>query len=162
ARALPILAQKPLAQGALGDYTVYYEGLAELRLGRPADAKRTFEMLAAKPPVGFLAEGAALRQAECEEALGDHSAAVEIYERVAATKPTTPDEVLRRLAREAKASGNTDKAAAAYARVLYEFPFSDSAATAAEQLDGLPLAPIVFGSPRYKLELGRAERLFGA
>jgi soluble lytic murein transglycosylase len=162
ARALPILAQKPLAPGALADYATYYEGLAELRLGRPADAKRTFQVLAEKSPAGFLAEGVALRQAECDEALGDHAAAVEIYERLAATKTTSPDDVLMRLARELRASGNIDKAAEAYARVLYEFPFSESAATAAEQLEGLPLAPIVFGSPRYKLELGRAERLFGA
>src|SRR5262249_10822661 len=39
ARALPVFSQKALQQGPLGDYALYYQGLAELRMGRPADAK---------------------------------------------------------------------------------------------------------------------------
>ena len=67
--------QPALRQGPLGHYAEYYQGLAELRLGRPADARATFQALAAKNPVGYLAEAAALREAECDEALNDQNAA---------------------------------------------------------------------------------------
>src|SRR5262249_17761959 len=50
----------------------------------------------------------------------------------------------------------------AFSRVVYEFPFSDLATAAATELENLPIGPIVPGTNRYKLELGRAERLFGA
>jgi soluble lytic murein transglycosylase len=45
---------------------------------------------------------------------------------------------------------------------VYEFPFSDLAAAASAELENLPIAAIAPGSNRYRLELGRAERLFGA
>jgi soluble lytic murein transglycosylase len=162
AKALPTLTQPAVQQSALGDYTVYYQGLAELRLGRAADARRTFQGLAAKPPIGYLVEAVALREAECDEALGDQAAAMQVYERLAASKTTVPDEVLLRLGRAARASGNSEKAVEAFMRVVYEFPFSDLAAVAGSELDNLPAPPIAAGSTRYKLELGRAERLFGA
>ena len=67
-----------------------------------------------------------------------------------------------RLGRAAKATGTTEKAIEAFSRVVYEFPFSDlapiaelGARDAADRADRA-------GSNRYKLELGRAERLFGA
>jgi soluble lytic murein transglycosylase len=162
ARALPILAQPALQQGPLGDYAIYYQGLAEMKVGRPADARSTFARLSAKPPVGYLVEGAALREAEANEALGDMRAAFEIYERLSKIRTAAPDDVLMRLARTAKAIGDAEKAADAYSRVVYEFPFSDAATAAATELEHLPVPPLVAGGTRYKLELGRAERFFGA
>jgi soluble lytic murein transglycosylase len=162
ARALPIFMQPPLRQGALGHYAEYYQGLAELRLGRAADARRTFQALAASNPVGYLLEAAALREAECDDALNDQNAAMQVYERLSKTKSTAPDDVLMRYGRAARAAGHPDKAAEAYARVVYEFPFSDLAPIAGGELESLPIAPIAPGSNRFKLELGRAERLFGA
>ena len=47
-------------------------------------------------------------------------------------------------------------------RIVYEFPFSDLAPIASSELETLPVGPIAAGTNRYKLELGRAERLFGA
>ena len=88
AKALPILVQPAVQQGTLGHYAEYYQGLAELRLGRPSDARRTFQALAAKNPVGYLVEAAALREAECDETLGDQAAAMQVYERLAKTKTT--------------------------------------------------------------------------
>jgi len=162
ARALPILTQPALHQGTLGHYAEYYQGLAELRLGRPAEARRTFQALAARPPIGYLVEATALREADTDEALGDTGAALQIYERLAKEKTTAPDEVLMRLGRLAKAAGNPEKATEAFARLLYEFPFSDLAPVASDELTNLPIGPIAAGTNRYKLELGRAERLFGA
>jgi peptidoglycan lytic transglycosylase len=162
ARALPMLSQPALRQGPLGHYAEYYGGLAELRLGRPADARRTFQELAARQPVGYLNEAAALREADADEALGDPGAALQIYERLAKEKTTAPDEVLMRLGRLAKTVGNPEKATEAFSRVVYEFPFSDLAPAAGDELTNLPIGPIAAGTNRYKLELGRAERLFGA
>ena len=56
AKALPMFSDPVLRQGPLGDYAIYYTGLAELRLGRAADARRTFQMLQARAPVGYLTE----------------------------------------------------------------------------------------------------------
>src|SRR5262249_47520955 len=75
-RALPILSQSSVRQGTLGDYAIYYEGLAQLRLGRGSDARQTFQALQTKPPVGYLREASALREAEADEALGDQAAAL--------------------------------------------------------------------------------------
>jgi peptidoglycan lytic transglycosylase len=161
-RALPLLAQASVRQSALGSYADYYKGIAELRLGRAGDAQQTFQLLASKNPVGFLVEAAALREAEASEALNDQPAALAIYERLAKAKTTAPDDVLMRLGRAAKATGAPDRAIEAFSRVLYEFPFGDLAPIAESELQALPIAPLVAGSNRYKLELGRAERLFGA
>jgi soluble lytic murein transglycosylase len=162
AKALPIFMQPAVRQGPLGHYAEYYQGLAELRLGRPSDARQTFQALAARNPIGYLLEAAALREAECDEALNDQGAAMQVYERLSKTKTTAPDEVLMRFGRAAKAAGFTDKAAEAYSRLVYEFPFSDLAPLAGGELENLPIAPLAPGSNRFKLELGRAERLFGA
>jgi soluble lytic murein transglycosylase len=151
-----------MKQGTLGHYAQYYQGLAELRVGRAADARRTFQALSAQQPLGYLAEAAALREADADEALGDPAAALQIYDRLAKEKTTTPDEILMRLGRLAKAAGNPDKATEAFSRIVYEFPFSDLAPTASDELTNLPIGPIAAGTNRYKLELGRAERLFGA
>src|SRR4029079_1515320 len=81
-KALPIFSQSRLTEHPLAGYALYYKGLSELRVGRLEDARRTFQALAARTPVGFLSEGAALREAEASEALGDERAALAIYERL--------------------------------------------------------------------------------
>jgi soluble lytic murein transglycosylase len=162
ARALPILSTPSVQQGTLGYYAEYYKGLAELRLGRPGDARQTFQELSAKNPVGYLSEASVLRQGDALEALGDQAAAFDIYERLSKAKTSAPDDVLMRVGRVAKAMGNRDKAAEAFSRVVYEFPLSDYANNASTELESLPIAPIAPGSNRFKLELGRGERLFGS
>ena len=113
-------------------------------------------------PVGYLNEAAALREGESHEGLGDYPAALAIYERLSKVKTTAPDDVLMRLGRAAEAAGDADKALRAYSLVYYEFPFSDLSPAARLALDRFafrpPLAP---GTNRFKLDLGRAEQLFG-
>jgi soluble lytic murein transglycosylase len=161
-KALQVFGQPSLRQGTLGHYAEYYQGLAELRLGRTADARQTFQALAAKHPVGFLVEAAALREAECDETLGDQAAAMQVYDRLATTKTSAPEEVLMRLGRAARAAGSREKATEAFSRLVYEFPVSDLAALASTELETLPIGPIGAGTNRFTLELGRGERLFGA
>jgi hypothetical protein len=114
-----------------------------------------------KKPVGYLGEASALRGVPMKRS-PDPAAALEIYERLSKTKTSAPDDVLMRLGRVAKAIGDRDKATEAFSRVVYEFPLSDYANNASAELENLPIAPIVPGSNRYKLELGRGERLFGS
>ena len=54
-KALPIVSQPSLQQGPLGAYALYYLGFAQLRLGRPADARLTFQQLRGASPAGYLA-----------------------------------------------------------------------------------------------------------
>ena len=163
AKALPILSQPALRQGPLGDYAAYYQALAQMRLGRTADAKTAFHEISARAPLGYLTEAAALREAEADEALGDQGAALQIYEQLANTKTTAPEDVLVRLARAAKAVGDNERAEAAFSRVYFESPLSELAPTAGSELEHLPnYGPLVAGSNRYRLEIGRSEKLFGA
>ena len=163
AKALPLLTRAASGEGPFGDYAIYYAGLAELRLGRLAQARGRFQQLLARRPIGYLAEAAALAEAECVEGLKDYDAAVAIYERLAAQRTTAPEDLLMRLGGAAKSAGDNPKAAEAFGRVLYDFPLSAVAPLAQTEYAALPnVQPLTVGSQRYKLELGRAERLFGA
>ena len=67
------------------------------------------------------------------------------------------------LGRTAKAAGDLQRAGEAFGRVYFEFPLGDFAGTAGFEFQNLPnVQPIAPGTQRFKLELGRAERLFGA
>jgi soluble lytic murein transglycosylase len=159
-RALNLLTSPATKQdGPLAAYADFYKGLAQLHLGRVADARATFQALQAARPVGYIPEAAALREAECDETLGDQAAAVAVYERLAATRTLAPDDILMKLGKAALAAGDTAKAQAAFERVYYEFPLSDLTDDAAVRL---PDAPAPAGTIRFNQELARAERLFGA
>ncbi len=160
-KALTLLTNAATKQqdGPLAAYVDFYTGLAQLHLGRAAAARTTFQAVQAAKPAGFLAEAAALREAECDEALNDPAAALAVYERLAATKTAEPDALLMKLAKAAQAAGDPDKAEVAFERVYYEYPLSDLADEAGSQINGnqadTPAA-------RYRQDLGRAERLFAA
>jgi len=159
AKALPILSQPAMMQGPLGTYAEYYAGLAQLRLGRMDEACRTFQTIQSHAPIGFIAEAAALREAECHEALGERAATLAVYERLAKMNTASPDGVLLKLGRAAKFSGNAERANQAFGRLYYDFPLSDYALSAGAELD---TGPLTAGSARYTLRLARAERLFSA
>ena len=160
AKALTLLTNPATRQdGPLAAYVEFYRGLAQLRLGRAAEARTAFQSLQAAKVVGYLSEMAALREAECDEQLGDQAAALAVYERLSATKTLAPDEILMKIGKTAQMLGDAQKAQDAFERVYYEFPLSDLIDDAAAQL---PDAPVSAGSIRFQQELARAERLFVA
>ena len=163
AEALPLLSAQALAGTPLAHYSAYYAGIAYLNLARAAEARTVFAKLRSEKPAGFLSEGAAMREAETAAAQEDFGGAAKIYEDLSRRRTANPDAVLLALGRALASAGDKARAAETFARLYYEFPLSDLAATAATELDGLKdLRPVPESPARFKLELGRAERLFGA
>lgn len=159
AGALSLASRPALASTPLAGYATYYAGLAQLRLGQPADARRTLESIVDARPQGYLPVGAALAAGEAAEAVADHAAATRLYERLASEKTTVSDEVLSRLGRAALATGDRKTAAAAFLRVYYEFALTEAATAAAPQIASLSDQLERKG---YQADLGRAQMLFGA
>src|SRR5205823_6327840 len=159
AAALASAQHAATGQSALGDYALYYQGLGELRLARPADAEKSFDTLIEHKPGGYLAVAAVLGKGEAAESRGDHAAAAALYETLTSVKTIAPEDVLARLGRAALAAGDKSRAAQAYLRIYYEFPLSEAAGGAATALSGLQ-DQIVRTS--YKADLSRALLLFGA
>jgi soluble lytic murein transglycosylase len=160
AKALALLTTPAARQDqTLVAYAEYYKGLALLRLDRAAEARATFRALRSTNFPGYLAEMAALREAECDEALGDQPAAVAVYEQLTQTKTLAPDEILMKLGRAAQMAGEADRARAVFERIYYEYPLSDFADEAELQLTGAQAAPRTI---KFKQDLARAERLFAA
>jgi soluble lytic murein transglycosylase len=162
-RALSLVTPTVATEGLLGQYASYYAGVAQLGLKRASEALKLFRDLQAARPIGYLAEAAALGEAEAHEALGDPDDAVKIYERLLKGRLSNVEDVYMRLGRAARAANDGTKAAEAFAHVFYEFPLGENAAIAGAELNTLTgLQPLTPGSQRYKVELGRAERLFGS
>lgn len=162
-RALSLVTQPAAQQGTLAQYSAYYAAVSNQRLNRIPDALRGFRAVLDQKPVGYLAESAAIGEAEALEAGGDPAAAVRVYERLLKGRLVNVERVYLQLGAAAQAANDPSRAAEALAQVLYEFPLGENAPAARAQLDQLgALAPLAHGSPVYKAELGRAERLFGA
>lgn len=159
AAALALFSDASLTRTALADYAAYYRGLAQLRLGQTADARRTLEAVVDRRSPGYVSVAAGLAAGEAAEAAGDFPAAVRLYERIAEQKAAVTEDVLSRLGRAALASGDRAKAAQAFVRVYYEFPLTDAATAAGTELAVLQDQVTRTG---YKADLGRAQILFGA
>ncbi len=162
-QALGALSEASVQQGLLGHYALYYAARAQQRLGRHTDAVRVFRLLRQREVVGYLQEAVAAGEAESLLELGDAGSAAAIYERLSRARPLALDQVLLQLGRASEASGDSVRAAEAYARTYSEFPLNDLARDAKARLDALPeVQPIAPGNERFALELGRAQRLFAA
>jgi soluble lytic murein transglycosylase len=159
AGALEFFTQPSLANTALADYARYYTGLAQLRLGQVAEARRTFDAVIDRKVPGYVGIAAGLASGEAAEMAGDFPAAVRFYERIADQKAAVSEDVLSRLGRAALAAGDRAKAAQAFMRVYYEFPLTDAATEAGTQLASLQDQVTRTG---YKADLGHAQILFGA
>jgi soluble lytic murein transglycosylase len=142
-------------------HAAYYAGVSELRLRRFEAARKRFAGL--KSTVGFVGEAAALGEAEAAQGLGEYDDAVDIYEDLLEDKPVDAAAIWLSLATAALADGDRKRAGEAYLHLYYEFPTSEHALQAESPLQTLPeVQKIVAGNVRYKLELGRGERLFGS
>ena len=161
AKSLPALTAPGVARTPLADYASYYAGVAQLRLDHASEARKAFQVLQTRPLVGYLYAAAALGEAEAAEELGDHTAAVGIYERLLAEKLGSVEELLMRVGRAARAAGDTTKAGQAFTRVYYEFATSEDAASAAVELGKIP-GLALDAVQRMTLERARADRLFNA
>jgi soluble lytic murein transglycosylase len=162
AQALPPLTSSSAAATPVAAYAAFHAGLSHLNLSHVAEARAIFARLHAGQVAGYLSEAAILREAEAASLLGDHAAALRLYQELRGRKTGTPDAVLMALAREQQAVGDRAQALESLAQLYYEFPLSDVAAAAASELDNLNDLRSPRESPaRFKLDIGRAERLFG-
>ena len=159
AQALPLIRTRALEATPLRDYALYVRGLAELKLKRLADARRTFGLVRAAQPSGALVERATLREAEAAEALGADADAVALYELLSAPQVVGADDVLLRLARAATRVGDSGRARAAWERLYFEYAATEGGTAAAVALAPVTAAP---ATPRFEAEFSRAERLFAA
>jgi soluble lytic murein transglycosylase len=157
--AVQLAARPSLAKSPLAGYARYYEGLSQLRLQQIPEARRTFKALLDSRPVGHLATAASLAAGEAAEAAGDHGAALQLYDRLAAEKGNATDDVLSRVARAAVASGDRKKAAQAYVRLFYEHPLTPAGARAASELESFK---DLVTRTSWDADIGRAQVLFGA
>jgi soluble lytic murein transglycosylase len=160
AQALTYIRPAALAHTALAGYAAYLTGLAQAELERFDDARGTFTSLRAANPPGFLAEAAALQLAEISTTLRDYAGAVALYDDVLSAKPESPDDVWLRLARASSSAGDRTRALEAYQTVYFDWPMSEAADSAALEMPLNALGPVAAGTPRYRRELARAERLF--
>lgn len=160
APALPLLRGADLASTPLASYGRYYAGVALLGLEQFEAAQAALDA-AAERAQGALAEAARLRGAEAALGLGDASRAAHILASLSQEALTAPEEVWLRLGRALEAAGDPARALQAYQRVYYEFPLSDQAVAAEDAIDRLQ-TPALIPPNRVRLELDRAERLFGA
>ena len=142
-------------------YAAYYAGVSEPRLSRFDAARRRFEGL--KETQGFVGEAAALGEAEAAHAMGEFDDAAKIYEDILDEAALDVPAVWLSLANAALADGDRRRAAEAFLRLDDEFPLSEYAVQAEGPLQTLSeVQPITTGNTRYKLEMGRGERLFGS
>src|SRR5262245_357736 len=152
-KALAALATAGADDAVLGDYATYYTGLAHLRLGHLTEARRIFRSLSSRPLVGYLVEASAFGEADADEGLSNWVDALEIYERLAANRIGPQDEVLMRLGRAARTTGDQAKAGEAFARVYSEFATSDLATQARSELTRLSyFRSLATDSERFGLE----------
>jgi len=161
ARSIATLSRTGAQQGTLGTYVAYHLAIAQLRLGRPEQARALFQQIQERQPIGYLSEAAFIGEGESLEAMGQPAAALDVYQRMLDAHVGALDDVVMHLGRAARGAGRMGTAYDAFTRVYYEFGSSELSPLAGSELATLPnLPPIGPGTDRYRLELGRAERMF--
>ena len=156
--ALPLFVRQ-VSDPTLGGYARLYAGRAQFALDRSRDAMDSARAVLAESPGGALGEAALWLLADAAEDLQQWPDARNALRALTDIRPARPALAWLRLARVAEKLDDASEARAAFARVYYEFPLTDEAATAAGSLSRLPAAE---GPERFGLERGRAEALFAA
>ncbi|MBI3050423.1 MAG: transglycosylase SLT domain-containing protein [Acidobacteria bacterium] len=160
AAALPLVQGADLDSTPLAHYRRYYTGVALLGLQRFEEAEAVFDAIDDRVE-GHLEEAAPLRLAEAALGRGDARAAADVLNDLSDETLTAPEEVFLRLGAAYEAAGDPARALRAYYRVYYEFPLTTQAIAAQEAIERLQ-TPGLVPPDRFRLELGRAERLFDA
>jgi soluble lytic murein transglycosylase len=150
-----------LAATPLGDYALYYKGVALLGLSRYTDAETVLTALQARKPQGFLKEALPLRLAELALARADAKKGIDVLESITDDTLSAPEEVWLQLGRAAERAGDRDKALKAYRRVYYDYPLSAQASDAQSGIERLQTGDLI-PSDRFARELERAGKLFDA
>lgn len=162
AEAQRLLSSSSTSDAPVAAYAAFYGGLCFLNLSRVAEARTVFARLHAAAIPGFISEAALIREAEAASAQGDYAAAARLYDELFRRRTAAPDAIMLALGRAYQATGDRTRAAESFARLYYEFPLSELAAVGATELNGLEdLRSPQDSNARFKLDLGRAERLFG-
>jgi soluble lytic murein transglycosylase len=159
--ALPVFA-KTTSDATLGGYAVLFMGRAQLALGQHDAAAFSAKQLISTAPAGYLAEAAHLLAADAAEAAKDWSAVTRTLTALTDQKPLSGAAVLLRLGRAQLEAGSKTLAARAFTRLYYEFALTPQAADAESELARLLTPGIAPSRETYALDLGRAERFFGA
>lgn len=147
-------------ESPLRNYASYYAGISELKLERFEAARKRFAEISGS--MGYLSQAVPLAEADAARGMKDYDAETKIYEQVLKGNPIDEPAIWLSLATASLAGGDRARSAEAYLHLYYEFPTNDLAEEAAGPVGSMPeVQPIEYGNTRYKLELGRAERLFG-
>ncbi len=141
------------SDATVGAYARVHQGRAELALGRTADAAASATAALEAASTNHLKERALWLAADAAEAAADWSAAAKALDALVDLPSSSLVQAVYRSAVAAQQLGQKDRAAAAFARVYYDYPLSNEAAQAAAEL------PKGAASVR---ELARAEALFRA
>ena len=132
------------------------------RSAESKDAAFSAQQLITTTPAGYLSEAAYLLAADAAEAAEDWSGAARALTALAETKALASAPALLRLGRAHLKNGSKTLAAKAYTRLFYEFALTSEANDAEGELARLIAPGIAPTRETYALDLGRAERLFGA
>ena len=166
AEAIKQLAVVASSDHPLAGYATYYAAASHVELGNLTEAEQLVQGLRRRTVQGYLTEAVAITEATIAEERHRYPDAIEIFGKLTSRKTAAPAETWMRLGRASLRSSAPDdraRAAEAFARVYYEFPFSDQAVEARAELDRLQsLEPLAPKNARYRLDLGRAERFFAS
>jgi soluble lytic murein transglycosylase len=149
------------AEGAdprIGGYARLHAGQALLALDRSREAAESARAVLSTSPGGYLGEAALWLLADASERQQQWAEARNALRALTDIRSVRPAVAWLRLARAAEKLDERSDARAAYARVYYDFPLSEEAASAESALAKLPATA---GPERFGLELGRAELLYG-
>jgi soluble lytic murein transglycosylase-like protein/TolA-binding protein len=161
--ALPKVSDPRLLRTPFADYAAYYTAVAQLHTGRADQARAGFQKLRARELTGVLVEWTLVGEAQAAEAQARYAEAAPLYEEAVNKKAIPLDEMLAGLGRTQLGAGNRDKALETFRRLYYEFPLSPIADSARQQIAILTGNDEASRLKRdFELELGRAQRLFGA
>jgi soluble lytic murein transglycosylase len=146
----------------VGGYALLYLGRAQLALDQKDAAESTARELLERKPEGHLGEAAHWLAADVADAKGDAAAGMRVLQALVATRPMAHEQAYLRLGRAAAASGDRDLAFSSFRRLFYEFSLSSEAREAELELNGLDPTWRRPSPDAFKLDLGRAQRFFGA